>query len=156
MILLQPFLVLVLVVGEIELAFEALDHLLGELHLGRADLAAHFAQLVDLIDGADLGGVVQRVHHQSLLVRLDGDERLASVNGDLADADLALHAVAHHGIGIGRHRAVGHEVIGLVDVHRIDLVVAGELHQVDDLGRFGPDLGDVLVVITTQRPFSNS
>ena len=53
--------------------------------------------------------------------------------------------VAHHRIRIGGHGAVGHQVIGLVDVHRVDLVVVGELQQVDDLGRLGPDLGDVLV-----------
>jgi hypothetical protein len=55
----------------------------------RVHLAAHLAQLVDLVDGPDLGGVMQRVHHQPLLVRADGDQVLAAVDGHLADAGLA-------------------------------------------------------------------
>lgn len=37
------------------------DHLAGQLHFGRIDLTAHLAQLVDLIDSADLGGVVPKL-----------------------------------------------------------------------------------------------
>jgi hypothetical protein len=54
-------------------------------------------QLLDDVDAADLGGVVQRVHHDAALVRPDGDEVLAAVQRQLADADLALHPFAHHG-----------------------------------------------------------
>ena len=57
---------------------------------------------------------------------------------------LALHPFAHDRERFGRHRAVRRQVIRTLDVDRIDRRRLGELHQVDDARRLGPDLGDVL------------
>jgi hypothetical protein len=58
--------------------------------------------------------VVQRVHHDASLVGPHGDEILASVERELADADLPFHAVTHHGERIRRHTAIGREIVGAI------------------------------------------
>ena len=105
--LLQPFAVLVLVGRQVERPLEGPDHLLRQLDLLRLHLRRHRVQLLHRVDAADLRGMVQRVHHDPALLRLDGDQVFAAVERELADADLALHAFAHHGKGVRRHRPSG-------------------------------------------------
>ena len=85
------------------------------------------------------------VHHQPLLARLHGDEILAPVERELADARLPLHPLAHDGERLLGHRAVGREVVRPLDVDRIDRGRVGELHEIDDPGRLGPDLRHVVL-----------
>ena len=86
-----------------------------------------------------------RVHHQALLARLHGNEILAPVERQLADARLPLHAFPHDGEGLLGHRAVRRQVVRALDVDRIDRGSVGELHEVDDPGRLGPDLRHVVL-----------
>ena len=102
-------------------------------------------ELVDLIDAADLGIVMQRVHHQSLLLRLDGDQILAPVERHFADARLPRHSLAHDGERRRRHRTIRRKVVRAIDVDRIDRRVVGELREVDHTSRLDSDLLDVLL-----------
>jgi hypothetical protein len=49
----------------------------------------HRVQLVDGIDAANFGGLMQRIHDDPTLVPLDGDEVLPPVRRELANANLA-------------------------------------------------------------------
>ena len=59
---------------------------------------------------------------------------------------LPHHALAHDGERLGGDRAVGREVVRALDVHGIDHLRVGELDDVDDARRLGPDLREVLFV----------
>ena len=90
-----------------------------------------------------------RVHDEALLARLHGDEVLASVERELADARLALHPLAHDRERLARHRAVGREVVRPLDVDRIDRRSVGELDEIDDARRLGRTLAMSSSVMTT-------
>ena len=83
---------------------------------------------------------------EPLLARLNLDEILAAVERDLADAGLAFHAFADDGERFLRHRAVRREVVGPLEIDRIDRRVVGELLEIDDARRLDAHLVDVLVV----------
>ena len=87
--------------SQFSVPFEVLDHLLGELDLVRLDLGRDGLQLVDVVHAAHFLGVPQRVHHQPVVLRQHGDQVLAAVERQLADAGLALHALAHDREGVG-------------------------------------------------------
>ena len=59
---------------------------------------------------------------------------------------LPLHPFTDDRERLERHLAVGGQVVGPLEVDRIDRRRVGELHQVDDARRLGPHLRHVLVV----------
>ena len=141
---------------EVERRLEVADHLLRQLDLVRLDLRRHGLELLDVVHAAHFVGVPHRVHHEAVLARLDGDEVLAAVERELADAGLALHPLAHDRERLGAIAPSGREVVRPLDVDRIDRGGVGELHEVDHARRLGTHLRHVLLVMTTYRPFSNS
>ena len=62
-------------------------------------------------------------------LRLDGDQVFAAVERHLADADLAGHALADDGERVGGDLRVGREVVGPLEVDRVELVALGELQR---------------------------
>ena len=97
--------------------------------------------------------MAQCVHHQALFARLHLHEVFAAVERDLADARLALHAFADHRERLTRDRAVRREIVGALEVNRIDRRVVGELLEVDHARRVDADLLDVFVAHDDVAPF---
>ena len=90
--------------------------------------------------------MVQRVHHEALFLRADGNQVLAAVERQLADAGLPRHPFTHDGERVAGDDAVGRQIVGPIDVNRIDRRIVGELHQIDDTGRFHAHLLNILVL----------
>ena len=82
--------------------------------------------------GADLVGPAHRVQRQHAVAHAQRGQRLALPDGDLGDRDLAgvLQRVAEQHVGAGRG-ALGLEVVGLLELDRVDLVLVDELQHLD-------------------------
>ena len=128
----QRILIAVAEVHRLEGTGAPLDDRLGDRHhvgIGFAlQLAAKFGR-ADLVAGA------QGRHDKAAVARLDENRPLAARNRDPAEPDLVLvrHRLADDAKRLGRQFAVGIDVVGRVEVERIDGVAVDELVEVDDL-----------------------
>ncbi len=132
--------VLVLVLGRIEgVGGELVDELHGEIDLGR--LERHLVAPLDVAEVSHLVGVVERVHHQSVLRLAHQDELLAAARREAGDGALAgaLHRLAEKAVRLVA-ALVRTEQVGPVEVDGIDL---GDGNELLDLDR--------LVALTLQR-----
>ena len=110
------------------------EELHRELELALPDLGRR--PLVDLAEVAHLVGEVHRVEHEAALGGADQHQRLLAAHDELGQR----HPVAlRHRLGQESVRLlaplVGAEVIGLLEVDRVDPVERHELGDVDDLRR---------------------
>ena len=109
-----------------------LDQLLRELELR----VAHFGlRNVDVLDGAHFARVHELLHHQAVLDRADHDDVLLAARRPAAERT-ALRLAQRLGekrIGLGA-ALVGREVIGFVEVHRVDGL---DRHEFADVRRAG-------------------
>src|SRR5688572_11715872 len=116
--------------GRVELAGHRGDQRLGHLQLLRpdGDVLVEEAE----VGLTDLVGPPHRVQHEHPVADAQHGQRLALPDGDLGDGDLAgvLERVAQQHVRAGR-RAVGLEVVGLLELDRVDLVLVDELQDVD-------------------------
>ena len=122
--LLERGAVLVAVLGRVELAGHRRDELLRHRPLGRLDLDV-LAGEVELVGRPDLVGPVEGLEDHRVAVRLEGGERLAVLDDDLADGGEPL---------LGEHLA--QEGVGLL-ADRLGLDVVGLLHEARRLGLLG-------------------
>ncbi len=78
---------------------------------------------------------------QALAQRFDRDDMLAVGENDASqrDAILVSHGVADYSEGVNAYLAVGHDVIGMVDVAVIDLVLGHKAVDVDGVAAFDLD-----------------
>ena len=97
---------------------------LGGLHVGLRDL--------DVLDRPHLAGVEELLHDQAVLDRADHHDVLLAARGPAAErAALRLaQRLREQRVRLGA-ALVGREVVGLVEVHRVDRL---DRHELGDLG----------------------
>jgi hypothetical protein len=136
---------LVAEVRRIEPVFvELLNELVRKIELERLEL--ELAARLDLLERADLVGVVALVEDEPALVRADDDEVVLPALREAADGDLLA---ALERLGEQRVRAiaalVGPEEVRLLDVEEVDRVRRDELLKLDHPGAGGLHRLELLV-----------
>ena len=126
--------VAVVELGRVELAGLPLDQHRGQVEqigvgLVVADLAEIALRLVDLV------GVAQRLQQHAAAARLERDDIFLPAHRELADADLLRRPqrIAKHDERLFGEVVGGHDEIGLVEIHRVDVVHVDELDEVERL-----------------------
>ena len=124
---------------------ELIDELPRELDLG-GPRARRFGAVGDLGEAPHLVGVVERVHHQPLVEGADQHDVLLAVTRPLRDRDLAgvVHRLHQQAVGLVG-ALLGTEVVGVLEVDRIDLGEGDELLDVDRAVRGGLERLQLLV-----------
>ena len=86
----------------------------------------------ELVGGHDLVGVAHRLDAERAVERPDRDEALLAAHHDAPDRDLVerLHRVDEQRVRL-LAALVGHEVVGLLEVERVDVVEVDELLDLD-------------------------
>src|SRR6266540_2560351 len=117
----------------LEVGREALDQAAGHPHLLRPDL--HL--LVEHLEArrTDLVGPEHRLQHEDVVAQAQGGQVLLVAEGNLGEGDLAVvhHGLAQQLVGLEAGR-LGHQVIGLLEENRVDLVGVDEALDLDRLG----------------------
>src|SRR3954452_25394110 len=124
---------LAVVVGElggVEGPGHGADERLGHLQLLRPDADVLVQERE--VGTADLVGPAHRVQHQDAVAHPHRRQRLALPDGDLGDGDLAgvVEGVAQEHVRT-RGRALGLEVVRLLEHDGVDLVLVDELQDLD-------------------------
>ena len=110
--------------------------------LGIADVAEIALRLVDLV------GVAQRLQHHAAAARLEADDIFLAAHGELADADLLRppQRLAQDDEGLLGKVVGRHDIIGLVEIDRVDVAQVDELAEVERLAALQLDALDLLVL----------
>ena len=125
--------VLVAVLGGVEVGGERVDQRLGHLELLLGRLAVRGVELVrDLVRRDDLVGEAHRRHRHHPVHRPQRGEVLLAAQHEARDRDLAgvLHRLDEQRVGL-LGALVGAEVVGVIEVDRVDLVQVDEVLDLD-------------------------
>ena len=144
----QLLAVLVAIVVGLEVAGQGLDQLLGHLELallGLLGLLLLEDLAVEVLGRGDLVVEAHRGQGEDVVHRADRGQMLLVAEHEAGDRDLArlLHRLHEQRVG-ARGALVGTEVVGLLEVDRVDVV---EIDEVLDLDRAGPlrvELGELV------------